>query len=207
MTVAGIILCGGRSSRMGRAKAWLPFGEEVLLQRVVRILGEVLNPLVVVASPDQDVPKLPNHVEVVRDAEAYLGPLAGLVAGLNALAGRSDAAYLSACDLPFLKPEFVKRVADLPEDERRRDRVHLPRIGGYLHPLAAMYPFSVRDKALSLLNGGTRRMLDLFDHVPVHILQEADLADLDPKLESLRNINTAEEYAQALADYNSTSRS
>ena len=56
MNIGGVILCGGESRRMGRPKAWLPFGPETLLQRVVRLIGEVVNPLVVVAAPDQDVP-------------------------------------------------------------------------------------------------------------------------------------------------------
>jgi len=57
--IGGIILCGGQSKRMGRPKATLPFGGEVMRQRVVRILGEVVTPLVVVAAPEQVLPELP----------------------------------------------------------------------------------------------------------------------------------------------------
>ena len=77
---AGVVLCGGQSSRMGRPKAWLPFGGEVMLVRVVRLLGEVVSPLVVVAAPGQDVPALPADVAVVRDPERGRGPLQGLAA-------------------------------------------------------------------------------------------------------------------------------
>src|SRR5215213_4616179 len=108
--VGGIVLCGGRSSRMGRQKAWLPFGDEVLLQRVVRVLREVVEPVVVVAAPDQDLPPLPAGVLVARDDREYLGPLNGLAAGLAALGSRAGAAYLSSCDVPFLLPGFVRRV-------------------------------------------------------------------------------------------------
>src|SRR5262245_66061476 len=101
MRVGGIVLCGGKSSRMGRPKAWLPFGDEVMLQRVVRIVREVVEPVVVVAAPGQDVP-LPPEVEIVRDEVEGRGPLAGLAAGLTALEGKVDAAYLSSCDVPFL---------------------------------------------------------------------------------------------------------
>src|SRR5262245_21810446 len=102
MNVAGIVLCGGRSSRMGRPKAWLPFGGELMLARVVRLLREEADPVVVVAAPDQDVPPLPAEVVVVRDEEKGRGPLQGLAAGLDALRGRAEAAYLSSCDVPFL---------------------------------------------------------------------------------------------------------
>ena len=50
MTNAGIILCGGRSTRMGRDKATLPFGPELMLQRVVRLLGEAVQRIVIVAA-------------------------------------------------------------------------------------------------------------------------------------------------------------
>jgi molybdopterin-guanine dinucleotide biosynthesis protein A len=99
--VDGVVLCGGQSSRMGRPKAWLPFGDEWMLPRVVRLLGEAAAPLVVVAAPGQDVPPLPSGVTLVRDPEQGRGPLQGLVAGLAALRGRADAAYLSSCDVPY----------------------------------------------------------------------------------------------------------
>ena len=110
MRVGGIVLCGGRSSRMGQAKAWLPFGNELILPRVVRILSEVVCPTVVVAAPGQEVPPLPADVEIARDPEEGRGPLQGLVAGLEAMRDRVDAVYLSSCDAPFLPPAFVRRI-------------------------------------------------------------------------------------------------
>src|SRR5262249_57842743 len=89
LKVAGIVLCGGRSSRMGRPKAWLAFGDELMLQRVVRVLREVVDPVVVVAAPGQDVPPLPDTVEIVRDEVEGRGPLQGLAAGLAALEGKA----------------------------------------------------------------------------------------------------------------------
>ncbi|RME40999.1 MAG: molybdenum cofactor guanylyltransferase, partial [Planctomycetota bacterium] len=65
--IGGLVLCGGRSRRMGRDKAWLPFGPETLLQRMVRIVGEVASPLLVAARPDQELPHLPPEVRAVHD--------------------------------------------------------------------------------------------------------------------------------------------
>ena len=59
MTAGGIVLCGGRSTRMGVPKATLPFGPETMLQRVVRLLGTVVSPIVVVAAREQSLPELP----------------------------------------------------------------------------------------------------------------------------------------------------
>src|SRR4051812_33515674 len=113
MSTAGVILCGGESSRMGRPKAWLPVAGEPLLCRVAGLLGEAAAPRVVVAAPGQALPPLPAGVLVVRDPERGRGPLQGLAAGLEALAGRAEAAYASACDAPFLRPAFVRRLIDL----------------------------------------------------------------------------------------------
>src|SRR5689334_1590078 len=101
MRTGGIVLCGGRSSRMGRPKAWLPFGGETMLQRVVRVLREVVDPVAVVAAPGQDIPELPTGVRVIRDEIEGKGPLGGLCAGLSAIAGECDAVYLSSCDVPL----------------------------------------------------------------------------------------------------------
>src|SRR5579871_868681 len=137
--VGGIVLCGGQSKRMGRPKAWLPFAGELMLPRVVRLLGEAVRPVVVVAAPGQEVPPLPADVAVVRDEEKGRGPLQGLAAGLNALRGRAEAAYLSSCDVPFLRPAFVRRLVDLLGDHS----ICVPRVGEYHHPLAAVYRVEV----------------------------------------------------------------
>jgi molybdopterin-guanine dinucleotide biosynthesis protein A len=189
--VAGVILCGGKSSRMGRPKAWLPVGDEVMLQRVVRVIGGVLNPVIVVAAPGQDVPPLPEGVRVVRDEVEGKGPLGGLAAGLKAVQGSADAAYLSACDVPFLTEAFVERVVSL----LGVIGVAVPRADGYFHPLAAAYRVSVLPVVLELLAADRLRPAYLFDAVPTRVIEPHEL----PDLESLKNLNTPEDYAAAVS--------
>jgi len=200
MRVGGIVLCGGRSSRMGQPKAWLPFGGELMLQRVVRVLREVVDPVVVVAAPGQDVPALPADVAIVRDEVEGRGPLAGLAAGLAALEGKADAAYLSSCDVPFLKPEFVRRVVTFltPDSQLPTPDIAVPKVGDYHHPLAAAYRVGVLPHVRELLAADRLRPVYLFDAVPTRVLEPSDLADADPEFASLRNVNTPEEYEAAL---------
>src|SRR5947208_596312 len=110
---AGVVLCGGRSSRMGTAKALLPFGPELMLQRVVRLVGEVVGPIVVVAAPGQELPPLGDEVTIVRDRRENHGPLEGLAVGLAALPAAITAAYVTSCDVPLLRPAFVRRMIEL----------------------------------------------------------------------------------------------
>jgi molybdopterin-guanine dinucleotide biosynthesis protein A len=196
MTTGGIVLCGGQSKRMGRPKAWLPFAGEIMLPRVVRLLSEAVHPIVVVAAPDQDVPDLPPGVLVVRDEEKGRGPLQGLAAGLNALRGQAEAAYLSSCDVPFLQPAFVRRLLELLGDHL----VCVPHVGAYHHPLAAIYRTSVVETVNRLLAENRLRPFFLFEAVPTRIVEAAELADVDPTFQTLRNLNTPEEYEAALRE-------
>lgn len=199
ISVGGIVLCGGQSTRMGRPKAWLPFAGERMLPRVVRLLGTVVDPVVVVAAPDQEVPPLPADVAVVRDEAKGRGPLQGLAAGLTALRGQAEAAYLSSCDVPFLQPAFVRRLIDLLGD----NAICVPRAGDYHHPLAAVYRLEVADAVARLLREDRLRPFFLFEAVPTRIVEAAEFADVDPTLQTLRNLNTPTEYEKALREIGS----
>lgn len=195
LTVGGIVLCGGESRRMGRPKAWLPFGDELLLQRVVRILGEVVQPIVVVAAPGQDVPPLASEVEVVRDQRRGRGPLEGLAAGLRRIAELgADAAYASSTDVPFLRPSFVRRLIELLGDAT----IAVPRFDEKHHPLAAVYRTTVLSTIDRLLATDRLRPFFLFQEVPTRVIEATELDVADPELQSLRNVNTPEEYQTAL---------
>jgi molybdopterin-guanine dinucleotide biosynthesis protein A len=202
MRTAGIVLCGGRSSRMGQPKAWLPFGGERMLQRIVRIVRAAVDPVVVVAAPNQDVPDLPSEVTVIRDEVEGKGPLGGLAAGLAALDGKADAAYLSSCDVPFLKAEFVARVLSFlsPVASLLPPEIAVPRIDGFFHPLAAAYRVAVLPHVRELLAADRLRPVFLFERVPTRMIEPGEFVDVDPAFRSLRNLNTPEEYAAALAD-------
>lgn len=190
-----IVLCGGRSRRMGRPKAWLPFGPEVLLQRVVRLLGEVAGPIVVVAAPGQDLPELPDSITIVRDPVSDRGPLQGLAAGLASLPDEVDLAYATATDVPFLRPAWVTRLIDLIGD---RD-LAIPEIGGYLHPLAALYrKATVLPTVERLLADDRLRPVFLLETLRALRVDAPTMETVDPDLATLRNLNTPEDYQNAL---------
>ena len=181
---------------MGQPKAWLPFGNELMLQRVVRLLGEAVSSIVVVAAAGQDVPSLPPQIEIVRDTVQGRGPLQGLASGLTALQGRADAAYVSSCDVPFLRPAFVRRIIDLLGDFF----ICVPEIGGFRHALAAVYRIEVMSVVEQLLDEEDRRMASLFERAPTRIVRPEELADVDPAFHSLRNMNKLDDYEAALGE-------
>lgn len=198
MTMPGaVVLCGGQSRRMGRPKAWLPFGPEVMLQRVVRLLGGVASPIVVVAAPGQEVPNLPDAIRIVRDPVSDRGPLQGLAAGLAALPNEVELAYATATDVPFLQPAWVIRLAELIGEH---DLV-IPEVGGYLHPLAALYRKKTVLPAVERLLAEDRlRPVFLLDVLQALKVDAQTLRQIDAELGTLRNLNTPEDYQQALLD-------
>src|SRR4051794_31646691 len=111
MSAAGLVLAGGRSSRMGADKASLDWHGSTLLRRCCGVLHRAgLDLVVVVRAPGQALPALPDEVRVVDDAREGLGPLQGIAVGLAAVADRAEAAFVCATDVPFLHPELVRRL-------------------------------------------------------------------------------------------------
>jgi molybdenum cofactor guanylyltransferase len=197
MNVAALILCGGESRRMGRPKAWLPFGDERMLERVVRLAGTVARPIVVVAAPDQELSKLPGDVAVVRDPVAGRGPLQGLAAGLSALPDSVELVYATATDVPFLEPRWIGRLVELSDGY---DLV-VPFVGGYHHPLAALYRRSAVLPAVErLLVEDRLRPFFLIEAVTTRVVDEGEMRVVDPGLQTLRNLNFPEDYQWALRD-------
>src|SRR3954471_8794142 len=116
--VAGIVLAGGRSSRMGSPKAALEWHGSTLLHRICGIVGRAVGgPVVVVRAPGQELPGLPDGVEVAGDAREGPGPLQGIAAGLHAVRDDAEAAYVSSTDVPLLHPRFVAAVLLALDDE------------------------------------------------------------------------------------------
>jgi molybdopterin-guanine dinucleotide biosynthesis protein A len=187
---AAIVLAGGGSRRMGSPKALLDWHGEPLVHRVARVLGEVCAPVVVVSAPGDALP-LPAGAEPAVDAAPDRGPLEGVAAGVAALAGRSQAVFLAAVDLPLLGPELVRAlVAALPG----YDAV-VPVAGGRDQPLAAAYTAGALARAPGLLDAGHTRALDLVEGVRVLRL---DAAVLPGGEHALAGANTPEEYRRLL---------
>jgi len=194
VTVGGIVLCGGKSTRMGSPKATLPFGSETMLQRVVRLLGTAVSPILVVAAREQSLPPLPDSISITRDEREAKGPLEGIRAGLSALPESIDAAYITSCDVPLLVPAFVERMIDLMGDHD----IAVMEIDGFPHPLSAIYRRNTLPHVESLLAADRLRPVFLFDAVRTRRVKPEEMIVVDPELKTLRNLNTPEEYRAAL---------
>lgn len=184
---------------MGRAKADLPFGNETLLQRVVRIMAGSVSAIVVVAGKQQRLPEMPPNVIIANDEMEFAGPLAGIGIGLRTLQARvpdAMAAYVTSCDVPWLTNEVID---DLFARLGNHDVV-VPRDDRFLHPLAAIYRTNVAARVDELIAKGVRRPRELFDVVGTLRVDTKSLEHVDSGLKFLENLNTPEEYLAALRD-------
>ena len=195
MQRAGIILCGGRSTRMGRDKATLPFGRASVLERVLEAVSQTVNAgCVVVAGEEQTLPELPDDVIVVRDHRPGRGPLEGLAAGLEALHDRADLVVVASCDAPLLAPALVHRLFLLLGDH---DAVVLD-LAGIPQPLPGVYRVSILETANRLLEEDRLSLRGLLEAVDARRLDADEIRPADPMLDSFRPMNTPEAYADAL---------
>jgi molybdenum cofactor guanylyltransferase len=186
---------------MGVPKAALEWHGSTLLRRTTGLLSRVVDgPVVVVRAPGQPLPPLADLVEMVDDPVEGLGPVQGIAAGLAAVSGRADAAFVCSTDLPFLHPAYVRRVRDLLDGES--DAV-LPHARGHRQPLAASYRVTLAPVLMAMAADRQLKLGMLFERCRTRHADDAELlADtrlraLDPALDSVVNVNEPAQYRTA----------
>jgi molybdopterin-guanine dinucleotide biosynthesis protein A len=197
-----IVLCGGESTRMGRDKAWLPWGDATMLQHVVSVVARVVpaGNIKVVPGREQTIPPLSSSIGRVIESSrtAGSGPLAALFAGLVVLVGHDvEAAFACAADAPLLKTEFVQRLFELLTEPV--DAV-VPMDDLHLYPLAAVYRPRCYRAFNDAFRSGERSLVRFLEsgRIAARRVPVAELRDVDPQLDSLVNCNTPEDYESAL---------
>ncbi len=199
---AGIVLAGGRSSRMGTPKAALEWRGSTLLERVVHAVSRATGPVVVVRAPGQELPALPAGVAVAEDARPDRGPLEAMLAGMRAVPAEVGIVFVAAVDLPLLHPALVARImrALVPGVDAA-----VPVVAGRPQPLAAAYRIGLLPLVGELADGPARRVGELLDRARVAWLDEAALladpavAAADPRLAGLADLDTPADLAAARA--------
>lgn len=166
MNVAGLLLTGGRSTRMGVDKAALVVDGVTLAERAAAAL-------VAVVSPVLEVGPGYSSLAVVTEETPGAGPLGALVAGAAALAsrGHGGGAVVLATDLPYVTAGLVRVLASHPSDA-----TIVPLVNGRRQLVAARYSPQALDRAPALFAAGRRSLSALVDELDIVDLTEDDLA-------------------------------
>lgn len=199
--VAGMILVGGQSRRMGTNKALLPAlgsTSHTFVERLAEMLAALCPEVLLVTrdeSSGQAYASLSTLCRIVHDQKPDQGPLMGLASGLHAT--RCSYALVVAVDLPWVQPTLLAWLSAYP----LTDELLIPRVQGIPQVLLARYPRAILPAIEACLNAGRRDPKALLDRVPVHFLEETQLRVADPDLRSFINVNTPEDLAQARAAF------
>jgi molybdopterin-guanine dinucleotide biosynthesis protein A len=159
--LAGVVLAGGASRRMGRDKATLPYLGGTLLEHVVTVVGERCAPVFVIAAPGQPMPA--TDADVLRDHVPGVGPLVATGRGLRAAADAGATwAFICAVDMPFLDAALIDTLVE--SSTNLTADVVLP-WDGRDHFLAGLYRTSLADTVDALVDAGERSMAALVNSV------------------------------------------
>lgn len=191
--VTGMVLAGGRSSRFGRDKAQVLIDGEPFLSRVANALAAACREVLVVAAPEQEIPKLsaPCPVRTVRDAMPYEGPLAGLIAGLGAT--RTEWAMVCTCDAPLVQSALLRLLCSKTSESV--DAV-TPLVEGRMQPFPALVRVRRLPELMVQFASGERRIGRSLESLPRAAVAEAELREADPQLLSFDNVNTPADLAR-----------
>jgi molybdopterin-guanine dinucleotide biosynthesis protein MobB len=182
------LLAGGRSSRMGEDKAFAPFNGKTLLEWMRDKLAPLFPHVFAVVRDPSRFHDL--GLPVVNDALPEVGSAVGLYTAV--LAAPTERVICLACDMPFVTPQFLWRLADRSEGFD----VLVPRHGGYMQPLCAVYGKGTLDAYRGFIASGGRRIFDIYPDLNTGYLDMDDGRYGDPE-QLFMNVNTPDELEAA----------
>lgn len=190
--MTGVILAGGRNSRMGRNKADLPWKSSDFLHTILEQLSHFCDELIVSANHPVQISGY--AVKVVPDLIPACGPLSGIHAALTAAS--SEFSFVTACDMPYISDLAARHLCSLADGWD----IVVPVSGQRPEPLFACYAKTCLPCIETMLVQNQRKTANLFPLVRCRQVPVEELAKFDPGLQLLRNINNPEEYQSALRE-------
>jgi molybdenum cofactor guanylyltransferase len=189
MHVTGVILAGGKSRRMGRDKAFLPFGKGMLIERVIEVLQQVTDDVIIITNTPEQYQRFgrPTFSDVIPEA----GSLGGIYTGL--VSAKTSHSLCLACDMPFVQPEFLRFLCETAAEAD----VVIPRNTDDFQPLCAVYSQACCEPIRQKIEAGRLKITGFFDQVRVRVIEGEPLTRYDPYDVMFFNANTPEEYEQA----------
>lgn len=190
--VTGVILAGGRSSRMGQNKALLPFAGEPLIAAVYGKFARLFNEVLVVTNHPEEYAFLP--CRKVPDLFVGSGSMAGVHSGL--VNSTTERIFVAGCDMPYLDEELIRDLAGMLGDET----VLVPESDSGLEPLHAFYARKSLPALEAALTRDKRRIVDLLAEMGARIVPPETVARTCPDFKSFRNINSPQDYQRLTKD-------
>jgi molybdopterin-guanine dinucleotide biosynthesis protein A len=187
--MAGIVLSGGENRRMGADKAFLKIDGIPMVEHILRALKGIFDKIIIVTNAPQLYTAY--DVTVVTDASDKRGPLTGIYSGLLNTADEYN--FVVACDMPFLNTGLISYMMGLAAGYD----IVLPRIGGLLEPLHAVYHRGLLPLIENRIHQDARQIQGIFGESRVRYVTEEEIDRYDRERRSFINLNTPLEYKEA----------
>lgn len=190
-----IILCGGKSKRMGKDKGSLVLEGRPMLLHVLDTASSIADEIILVLRDDEQEERYKkiidgnyDSIDIIKDKMTDKGPLVGILTGLSAI--KSDYAQVLPCDSPFVSEDFLLKMFKIAGED---DFEALVPVGDddKIEPLHSIYKKDVKDAISILLNEEKRDIQSLIKQINTIYV---DIRELDPTKKSFKNINTIEDF-------------
>lgn len=193
VTTTGIVLAGGKSSRLGREKALEKIGNKRIIERVVDSLSSISREVLVVTSKEQFdiIASVSLKARVVIDIYPGKAAFGGIYTGLANVS--TPYGLVVACDMPFLNGALLRYLVQIVPGFD----IVIPEVGGKIEPLHAIYSKDCLAIIKRLLDRGILQPLQLLDLVKTRYVGQEEVDKFDPAHLSFFNINTQKDVIEA----------
>lgn len=197
--VRAYVLAGGGSTRFGRDKALVEFGEEPLLLRIVKLAQSGTLAVAIIAG-GQKYAELGREMEIVEDRWPGEGPLGGIITALQHAAGKDAACrwiLILSCDMPFLSPEWLQYLVSRAFAARSDTQIILPHSTHGPEPLCACYRTDSASTLKNVFDTGIRKVTAALKQLPTEVLDESVWKRFDSAGRLFWNMNTPADFEEA----------
>ncbi len=188
LTVSGVVLAGGQSSRLGMDKSFVNVNGQSLIEQIVAKLAKLSDDVIIVTNSPEKYDHL--KARLVGDIYPGKGALGGIYSGLRTAANAYS--LVVACDMPFLDLNLLRYMILLA----RGHDVVIPRIRRLPEPLHAIYSKNCLEPIDRLLARGGLKIIDFFSEVRVRYVEESEVDIFDPQHLSFFNVNTPNDWKE-----------
>ena len=198
--ITGIILAGGKSSRMGENKSLLKLEGITVIERVVNLMQKIFKDVILITNTPDEYDFL--SIPMYKDIYEYKGPLAGIHSGLTHT--KTDSNFIISCDIPLMTEELIKYILEFKTEKP----ITICKADGFIQQLAGKYSKSVLENTEELLLEGIKEtrdsnqkkrkcaVLSLIDSLNAEIIE---IQNVDFYKEgTFNNMNRPEDYKKIL---------
>ncbi len=189
--MTGIILAGGKGSRLKQDKAFLEIGGKKIVEKILDVFNSLFEEKIIVIDKLSDIYENLG-CRVVTDLIPGKGSLGGIYTGLHFSSFHHS--FVVACDMPFLKKDLIEYFKGGADDYD----VVVPELSSGLEPLHAIYSKRCLKHIEKLINEDNLRILDFYDQVSVRTVSNREIQKFDPQMRCFFNVNTQEDLKEAL---------